>query len=308
MTITKDNSSFFKIKDCLPIQVSSALTRLDKSTLDKICEIRLRDGGITTITIEGENHVLSIKGLTKDVQLAVKCSRCDIEDFIYKFCRGSVYAHENTISENFLIRDGIRVGLGKGSYSESDIHYGITSINIRIPRHIHGFSDHLMNHITDNGFYHGSGILIISNPGVGKTTLLRDLAINLSSGKKTIMKRVCVIDERNEIFMEKIFENCCIDFISGVEKCRGIETASRLLSPEIIICDEISGPTQANEITLQKNSGIVFIASYHADSAESALRKEYIRKMFEEGVFSHLYLLTRNKSKITGLLTKYDNV
>ena len=52
MTITKDNSSFFKIKDCLPIQVSSALTRLDKSTLDKICEIRLRDGGITTITIE----------------------------------------------------------------------------------------------------------------------------------------------------------------------------------------------------------------------------------------------------------------
>ena len=88
MIITKDNSSIHKIRDCLPQDVASALSRLEKSTLDKISEIRLRADGITSITIDGNNHILSVKGLTYDTSNAIKCSRCNIEDFLYKFCKG----------------------------------------------------------------------------------------------------------------------------------------------------------------------------------------------------------------------------
>ena len=302
MIITKDNSSIHKIRDCLPQDVASALSRLEKSTLDKISEIRLRADGITSITIDGNNHILSVKGLTYDTSNAIKCSRCNIEDFLYKFCKGSVYNHESTIMQSFIVRDGIRVGLGN-----TDSPASPSSISIRIARHIPGCSETLMNHITENGFPDNKGILIISSPGTGKTTLLRDLAVNLSTSTYGKMRRVCVIDERNEIFMEKVFENCCIDFISGLGKCEGIEKATRLLSPEVIICDEISGKEEAQKITLQKNSGVIFIASFHSDSKDSALQKDYIRKMFDEGVFSHIYLLKRMGSKISGTLTSYKN-
>lgn len=305
MIITKDTSSLHKIRPFLPSSVSGALSRLDKATIDRISEIRLRKDGITSITINSKNHILSLKGLTQDCSLAIKCTKCDIEDFIYKFCRGSVYTHEKTIRQGYIVHDGIRVGLGcTNSYSEQ-MPVDISSVNIRLARHIRGCSEILMKHISENGFEDGKGILIISKPGVGKTTLLRDLAVNLSTNTFSDIRRVCVIDERDEIFMEKIFENCCIDFISGMDKCKGIENACRLLSPEIIICDEISGNEEASKITLQKNNGIVFIASYHADSAESALKKEYIRKMFDNGVFSHTYLLTNNGSTISGQLTAY---
>lgn len=307
MIITKDTSSLHRIRSFLPSSVSGALSRLDKATLDRISEIRLRVNGITTITLDGNNHVLSLKGLTRDISLAIKCTKCDIDDFIYKFCKGSVYTYEDMISQNFIVSDGIRVGLGCTNSHGSQMPVDISSINIRLARHIPSCSEVLMKHISENGFSDGKGILVISSPGIGKTTLLRDLAVNLSGGSKFGMKRVCVIDERNEIYMEKVFENCCIDFLSGMEKCKGIEAACRLLSPEIIICDEISGHDEASKITLQKNSGVIFIASYHADSIESALKKEYIRKMFIDGVFSHIFLMTRNGSKVCGVLTEYDD-
>ncbi len=303
MIITKDKSPIHKIHHCLPSSVTGALSRLDKATIDRISEIRLRAGGITTVTIEGQNRVLSVKGLTNDTSLAINCTKADIEDFIYKFCKGAVFAHEGTICENYIVNDAIRVGLGfTGANNSKDI----SSVNIRLARHIPGCSKKLSEHIQENGFIDGKGILVISSPGIGKTTLLRDLAYNLSSGKYGRMNRVCVIDERNEIYMDNVFDSCCIDFLSGIGKCKGIETASRLLSPEIIICDEISGYDEATKISLQKNSGIVFIASFHADSFESALRKDFISKMFRDEVFSHMYLLSRASSKINGELWEYN--
>ena len=307
MTISKDLSAIHRIRHSLPDTVSYAISNLDKATLDRISEIRLRRSGITTVTLNGKNYALSEKGLSFDAKCAIKCEKNDIDDFLYKFCKGSVFSHEQTIKEGYIISDGIRAGIGSVSSVKSGMEFDVSSICIRLPRHIKGCSDELFYYICQNGFEDGKGFLIISGPGVGKTTLLRDLAISLSSNREYIFQRVCVIDERNEIYMEKVFDNCCIDFVSGIEKCKGIERASRLLSPEIIICDEISGPDEAKRISLQKNSGVIFIASYHADSFKSALQKPYIRGMFEEGVFSHMYLLTRTDTVITGSLYRYEN-
>ena len=307
MTITKDSSSLHKIRSFLPQSVLTALSVLDKATLDRISEIRLRSQGITTVTVEGNNRALSVKGLTDDTTLAVRCTKCDIDDFIYKFCKGSVYTHEKSISENYIVNEGIRVGFGCTGSNTPGPPSEITSLNIRLARHIPDCSKILMKHVKENGFEDGRGILIISRPGIDKTTFLRDLAIKLSSGIDYQMKRVCVIDERNEIYMKNIFDNCCIDFLSNIDKCKGLETACRLLSPEIIICDEISGYDEASKITLQKNSGVTFIASFHSDSFTSALKKTFIRSMFDNGVFSHMYLLERTGSEIKGTLYKYTN-
>ena len=308
MTITSDTSSLYRIRSLLPTSVANALSRLDKTTLDRISEIRLRKNGVTTLTIDGKNQILTLCGITREIRNGIICSSSDIEDFIYRFCKGSIYSHENTLSDFFIVNEGIRVGLSGEAVYKNGMISGIgevQSLCIRLPRHIDGCSENLMNHIKQNGFDNGSGILIISAPGVGKTTLLRDLTHKLSSDRDMGFLRVCVIDERREIYMDKIFSGCCVDFLSGIDKIKGLEIACRVLSPQIIICDEISGPDEAERITRQKNSGVTFIASFHAESPEDALAKDYIKRMFEERVFSHIFCLSRNERMVTGTLFDY---
>lgn len=312
MTITSDVNKITKLRPYLPQSISHALSRLDKSVHDSINEIRLHAGGATYITIDGKNCVLSSSGISAGCRGGICVTSEEIEDFIYKFCKGSVYCHEDTLGEFYITNEGIRAGLaGEAVYKNGILKSvgKITSVNIRIPRHINGCSDELVSHIEQNGFADGKGILVISSPGVGKTTLLRDLALKLSCSPENIsgreIMRVTVIDERKEIFIEKLFSECCIDFLSGVDKLKGIEIASRVLSPQIIICDEIASPEEAEKITRQKNSGIVFIASIHADSIEDVLKKDYVRRMFENNVFGIIYRLYRNGRKVCGEISRY---
>lgn len=314
MAIKCDSSSIFKIRKNLPTGVSSALLRLDRKTLSGIFEIRMRADGICSVTNEYGNICLCDTGLTKNTKLSLKVSREETEEFIYRLCKGSVYSYEDTLSKFYITSEGFRVGLAGECICEGGKIKSIgkiTSVNIRIPHHVPGCSDELFSKIKENMFSDGGGILIISAPGVGKTTLLRDLAVSLSKSCDDVDSfspyRVCVIDERHEIYADEIFSQCHIDFLSGIDKTSGIEIASRVLSAQIIICDEISSPEEAEKITRQKNGGTVFIASMHADSYEGIMKKDYVRKMFQNGVFSHTYLLKRNGREVSGTLYKYED-
>ena len=314
MTITQDISPIYKLRASLPQNICQALLSVPKSVSDKICEIRLRSDGVTGITIEDKNCFLSADGISHSAKASLHTTNSELKEFIYKFCKGSVFTHENTLSDFFVVNDGIRIGIGGDAIIKSGNIVSvnnISSVNIRIPRHVNNCSDFLIEHIENHGFPDGKGILIISSPGIGKTTLLRDLAKQLSSGEsdggKIKPKRVCVIDERHEIYMPKIFSDCCIDFLSGVSKTKGIEIASRVLSPQIIICDEISGPEEAEKIAQIKNSGVIFIASMHSDSHSNLIKKSYVRKMFTEGVFGTFCCLTRKDGKVIGEITEYSD-
>ena len=208
MIITNDTSPIFKIRQYLPSSVSHSLSRLDKTVLDRICEIRLYANSGTFITIDGTNCVLTNTGISKSSQNPICVSQEEIEDFIYKFCKGSVYSHEDTLSEFYLSNDSVRVGIAGEAIYKNGILQGvgkISSINIRIPRHIDGCSKELAEHIECKGFPDGKGILVISSPGAGKTTILRDLARHISCSysdyPKHTPRRVCVIDERREIYI-----------------------------------------------------------------------------------------------------------
>lgn len=312
MTFTADNSAIFKIRSMLPQNVSTAIARLSNSITDKITEIRLRAEGVITVTIENKNYFLTCSGLSEKSSGAIRLTKTHLEDFLYAFSKGSLYNHEKTLGDLYITNNAIRVGIGANvSFSDSDAFSGeITSLNIRIPRHIPDCSKPITDYICKNGFTDGKGVLIISEPGKGKTTILRDLAKNLSSCKKKdggmSALRVTVIDERNEIYMPGVFNECCIDFVSGVSKVTGIEKASRTLSPQVIICDEIASPEEAEKITRVKNAGIVFIASVHSLNHVTALKKDYIKSMFEHGVFGCSYTLSDASKKEEGEIYEYD--
>ncbi len=300
------NNSLSKIISFLPSNIKNALNRLDTDTLSKINEIRLRADRACTITLNGENCVLSQSGICRDIKSALGVTGDDIDGFIYKLCRGSIYSYEPTLKEAFITRFGIRIGLSGvfGVGANSGSFSKIKGINIRLPRHIDGCSKGICDYLSQNGFPQGKGILIASPPGVGKTTLLRDLSLKLSSsvnikGENTFL-RVCVIDERNEIFMDNIFKSSACDFLSSVPKPFGIETASRVLNPQVIICDEIGTEAESTKILSAHSGGIILIASVHADSLEAINARAHIKALIDGGVFGAAYILQKTLCGVEG--------
>ncbi len=284
----------------LPDTAKSSLGRVDTEKLKYLSEIRLRTNGICTLTCGGENIVLYNN--THYIVLAEK----EIDNFLHKVCNGSVYSYENSIAQGFITVNGVRIGISGDVTLKNGVICGfskIRSVNVRIPRHVDGCADKLLCHIKATPYSKLGGILVASAPGVGKTTVLRELALKLSSDKDWIY-RVCVVDERCEIYMPELFKNSSADVFSGIPKNKGIEFASRVMSPQFIIFDEIGSDTDALSILSAHFGGSVFISSVHASTPDTILQKNQIKTMCDEGVFSHIFFLERTGSTVKTSLHK----
>lgn len=288
----KSNGSTITEK-LMPILPTSVVHQLE-SKFDKIDEIHLRANGLSSLTVAGENTEL------KGVYLSEK----DISDTVYKLCQGSVYAHSSELKKGYISYSGIRVGVcGKALYGENGIcgFSKYTSLNIRIPHHIKDAANELLRYISEKGTKSVGGILVVSPPCMGKTTFLRSLAASLSKGfyDKGVYtkKRVCIIDEREEIYLPEVFESGYCDVLSSYPKGRGIELCTRVMSPEYIVCDEIGNPSEAEAICEGASKGIIFAASCHGEAFEDIIKRESIKKLFDLGVFCTVCEISLKNSK-----------
>ena len=150
------------------------------------------------------------------------------------------------------IRGGHRVGITGTTVVENgeiiNIKY-ITSLNFRIARQVLNCSNRIIGQVVDTKNQTIFNSLIVSPPGKGKTTILRDLIRKLSNGIPEINfkgKTCGVVDERGEIaaMYRGIPQNDVgirTDIIDNVSKEKGIKMLIRTMAPEIIACDEIGG-------------------------------------------------------------------
>ena len=103
--------------------------------------------------------------------------------------------------------------------------------------------------------------------------------------------KVCIVDERNEI-SNNDFSGPNTDVLSGFEKDRGITIAMRTLSPDFIVCDEISSANEVLKIIDGMNSGIKFILSLHSNDLEELKRKNIFKLLVSEADFDTVVLLS----------------
>ncbi|MCL2108463.1 MAG: hypothetical protein FWH20_03845 [Oscillospiraceae bacterium] len=214
-----------------------------------------------------------------------------LRDLIQIFCDYSIHSYARQISEGFItLEGGHRAGFcGTAVMNSSDKNKvetvrDISSINLRIAREFPGCSDRLFELLPLESL---KCLLIIGKPLSAKTTVLRDLARNISRTHK-----VTVIDERGELAAKSrgvitADLGANTDVLDGFPKRGGFMTALRALSPDFIICDEIAGDGESVAECL--NSGVSLIMTAHCGSVEEAIRGTALSDIIKH--VSHIALL-----------------
>ncbi len=255
------------IDEILQIMPEGACSEIIKQDKNSIYEIRIKREGRLVLSTRGGN-----------IPTAFVCTEKDFSSILDKLCQGSLHAYGETIKNGYIpYKEGIRVGVC-GSFAENGIR-DISSIVIRIPKNIRGIGLPLVRRLISGT---GRGMLIYSPPGEGKTTLLRDIAITLSSPPH--LYRVSVIDSRGELYIKDAFKSSVADIYKGYPKAFAIELATRTMAPQYIICDEL-GDDEARAILALQSCGVPLIASAHGDSLCGILKRRSIRELYDADAF-----------------------
>lgn len=298
----KELEPFQNAIQILSYTLKEALDNLPCGIKKQVHEVRLRlDKPLTLCTASG-TLFLSAKGtpLYSDSEQALTVCKKDIADSFLNVCGSSVYAHQNEIVNGFVtIRGGHRVGLcGTAVLNDGKITSvkDISSLNLRIARQIFGISQSLIEKISPIS----GGLLVAGMPQSGKTTLLRDMALRLSTGMDGRRLKTCVIDERGELsgtFSGVACNNLGLaDILNGYPKGEGIMHAIRALSPEVIITDEVGTTSDVAAIEQGFNAGAYVMASIHAGSYNELMRRRQTRDLLATGAFSKLAVLKSRAS------------
>ncbi|MBQ6263786.1 MAG: hypothetical protein IJK58_09765 [Clostridia bacterium] len=279
----------------LPPRLSGAVSRTLAFHSGRLCEIRLRVGGPFTVTVDGN-----------EFRTGAVCSSDDVEYVIRSLTGNSLYSHAETIREGYICSaGGIRAGIcGKAVTRDGriDTVTSVSSLNVRIPHRVPGASERVFKLISK--LSPPFGVLIYSKPGVGKTTLLRELIPLLSTGDGA--RRLSVVDTRFELAAGLDCGDLLADFLSGYPREKGIEIATRTLSPELIVCDEISSRSDAEAILTAASSGVSVIASCHGTTLSEIKRKQPVASLIFAGAFDLFVGLSGRDPDGSGYLLDVD--
>lgn len=275
----------------------------NRELLNTAEEIRIRLNQPITVTKENKKFYCTSTGDLCNIKSAYRPRKDEIQDTLSRMCEYSPYAYNDEIRRGFItLEGGFRVGVA-GTAVEckegiSTIKY-INSLNIRISREIIGCGDKVMEFIKGN-------TLIISPPGCGKTTILRDIVRQISNTGKN----VSVVDERCEIsgsYLGNIqFDlGTSTDVMTCYSKSVGMNMVLRSMAPKVIAVDEIGSSEDISAIHNILNSGVNIIATIHCDTIENILLKPIISQIVKEKLFDNYIIL--DNVKRTGNLNKiYD--
>ncbi len=269
---------------------------MEKSVASKITEIRLRRNSYMLVVIKNTSYFVDYNGdLYETCQNhCVKVNEEDFDKVFMSMCGYSFHSKTEELKNGYLTLDcGARIGVASTAVYDNDSFVSvknISSLNIRIPREVKSCAKDVVNCLYVNSF---PSIIVAGKPNSGKTTLLRDISRSLSSGFNNRYRKITIVDERQELGGAGGFLDLGIntDVLTCFEKPKGIELAARTLSPEMIICDEVSTLNEVEAIKFGFRSGIKFALSVHAESKSELAEKPVINALLSTGEFSFIVLL-----------------
>ena len=242
---------------------------------DSMQELRLRINAPPELVCRKETRWLERPIAEEDLHYTINAAS-----------RYSPWAASSSARGYITISGGHRMGICGEAVVQGGTVTGIKNVSslcIRVARDFPGIAAEMEGTT--------GSILILGAPGWGKTTLLRDLIRQLEK-----MERICVVDERGELFPEGISRGTRVDVLSGCSKGKGIPRLLQTMGPSCIAVDEITAQEDTFALLQAANCGVRLLATAHGASISDFRQRSIYRPLIENGVFDILLVLRKDKT------------
>ena len=299
----------------LPEPIGTIVRRVSPHIMLRVEEIRIREGRPLELNAAGCCHFIDSTGNeVADPKAAYVATKQVVNRLLDLISNHSLYALEDQLKKGFITTPGgHRVGLVGRAVLDADGKVeslrDINGFNIRIAREMIGIADPLLPYLVEQQLGHVLHTLIVSPPQHGKTTVVRDLIRQISSGNCWIgghctRLKVGVVDERSEIAgtykgvpMYDIGPRT--DVMDSCPKAEGMMMMIRSMSPDVLVVDEIGRKEDAHAIMEAIHAGISVIATVHGRELSE---KHYLPSLYDlicERRFQRYVLLQRSKERFS---------
>lgn len=279
----------------MPERLSLPALEISPERMAEVEEIRLRVGFEIHLTIPGREIPLP----------QTRVIREDLEYVLDRVTEFSRYTADQTLRLGFVTaQGGYRVGVCGTVSVDSGQSEGVSilsSLAIRIPREKEDIARPLLSSILEDGTLVST--LVVSPPGGGKTTLLRDLVRLISDGTElSAPMRVSLVDERGEIAamyrgIAQLAVGSHTDVMDSCPKVLAVPMLLRSMTPQVIAVDEVALECDVDALCMAANCGVTLLATVHAASLEDLRRRPILKRLMECGIFRRAVVITGEGAK-----------
>jgi len=299
-----------RIRTFIGAEPAKRIMQLEPRDIACLSELRLRADKPMFARLSGQDYAFSAQGKTQIIDKnTYRPSAADIAETIERISQYSFYAFESELCMGYItLPGGHRVGVAGQAVIENGTVRAwrhISCINFRVAHAIKGCADPVMHYIFDENSNiqtqcsksQAMHTMIISPPGCGKTTLLRDIVRQISDGTHTRLGlTVGLVDERSEVAgcFRGIPQNDIgqrTDVLDGCPKAEGMIMLLRSMAPDVIAVDELGSQSDANAVETVLTAGVKLLCTAHGNSLDDIKKNPALKALVNQKIFDRYVVL-----------------
>jgi stage III sporulation protein AA len=305
-TFINTNKFPIYIFEYFPVKLKNIFKKTPTELLNHLEEIRLRINRPVLLVTSRGDYTVSLKGYyTENIAEGYCVTLDDLEKILHIISQSSIYAWEEEFKRGYItISGGHRIGLSGRVILDKGLVKSmkeISGLNFRIARELPGVADQILPYLIDQDkkIKH---TLIISPPQCGKTTLLRDIIRQLSTGIPCLGfngVNVGLVDERSELAgtyggVPQFDIGLRTDVLDGCPKAQGMIMLIRSMAPQVIATDEIGTLEDINAMEEVLNAGIKLITTIHGKDLTEVSQRPNLKRVIDQKYFQRIIILSRS--------------